>query len=141
MRPYSVQPRDYIFVKGYGFLYFARNVGKDVGKNIIQNLSSKYRQRLLDHAKESATNTLKSDSKNSTSNWWFDCDKIADRIRKISKTSSKDNSESNEKKILRKRFILSELRHKITDDLGLKKQNYWWSKIKGRILFDDIRLV
>ena len=51
-------------------------------------------------------------------------DKIADRIKKISKTSSKDNSESNEKKILRKRFILSELRHKITDDLGLKKQNY-----------------
>ena len=37
---YSVQPRDWIFVKGYGFLSFARNVGKNVGKNISKNLSS-----------------------------------------------------------------------------------------------------
>ena len=27
MRRYSVQPRDRIFVKGYGFLSFARNRG------------------------------------------------------------------------------------------------------------------
>ena len=27
----SVQPRDGIFVKGYGFLPFARNMGKNVG--------------------------------------------------------------------------------------------------------------
>ena len=27
--PYSVQPRDRIFVKGYGFLSFAKNMGKD----------------------------------------------------------------------------------------------------------------
>ena len=25
---YSVQPRDRIFVKGYGFLSFAKNIGK-----------------------------------------------------------------------------------------------------------------
>ena len=31
---YSVQPRDRIFVKGYGFLSFARKIGKNVGKNI-----------------------------------------------------------------------------------------------------------
>ena len=31
---YSVQPRDQIFVKGYVFLYFANNVGKNIGKNI-----------------------------------------------------------------------------------------------------------
>ena len=28
---YSVQPRDRIFVKGYGFLSFAKNVGKNIG--------------------------------------------------------------------------------------------------------------
>ena len=34
MPGYSVQPRDRIFVKGYGFLSFARKIGKNVGKNI-----------------------------------------------------------------------------------------------------------
>ena len=28
MMQYSVQPRDRIFVKGYGFLSFAKNMGK-----------------------------------------------------------------------------------------------------------------
>ena len=28
---YSVQPRHRIFVKGYGFLSFAKNVGKNIG--------------------------------------------------------------------------------------------------------------
>ena len=30
----SVQPGDQIFVKGYGFLSFAKNVVKNIGKNI-----------------------------------------------------------------------------------------------------------
>ena len=32
MMTYSVQPRDLIFVKGYGFLSFAENVGKNISK-------------------------------------------------------------------------------------------------------------
>ena len=59
MQRYSVQPRDQIFVKGYGFLFFARNMVKSVGKNISKNLSSKYSQKFLDHAKQSATDALK----------------------------------------------------------------------------------
>ena len=55
---YSVQPRDWIFVKGYGFLSFAKNMGKDISKNIIKNLSGKNRQKLLDHTKQSATDAL-----------------------------------------------------------------------------------
>ena len=31
---YSVQPRDRIFVKGYGFLSFAKNMSKNIGKKI-----------------------------------------------------------------------------------------------------------
>ena len=34
MTRYSVQPRDRIFVKGYGFLSFAKNMCKDIGKNM-----------------------------------------------------------------------------------------------------------
>ena len=51
-------------------------MGKTIGKNISKNLSGKYspgmlamRQKLLDHAKKSATDTLKnSRSKNSRKN-------------------------------------------------------------------------
>ena len=33
MMRYSVQHRDWIFVKGYRFLSFAKNIGKNIGKN------------------------------------------------------------------------------------------------------------
>ena len=36
---------------------------KNIGKNISKNLSSKYSQRLLDYAKQSATDALKTTSK------------------------------------------------------------------------------
>ena len=39
MTRYLVQPRDRIFVKYYGFLSFARNMGRDTGKNICKNFS------------------------------------------------------------------------------------------------------
>ena len=59
MTRYSVQPRDRMFLKDYEFLSFARNMVKNTSKN----LSSKYSQKLLDHAKQSATYALKTDSK------------------------------------------------------------------------------
>ena len=51
--------------------------------------------------------------------------KIADRITKVSKTPSKNNSETNEEEIRRKRDIPPELRHKIIKGLRLKEENYW----------------
>ena len=48
---YSVEPKDKIFVKGYGFLSFAENIGK--------NVSGEYSQELLDSAKKSTTDELK----------------------------------------------------------------------------------
>ena len=60
---YSAHPRVRIFVKGYGFLSFAKNMGKNIGKNVRKTLSGKYSQKLLDHAKKSATDTLKTTSK------------------------------------------------------------------------------
>ena len=52
---YSIQPRDKIYVKGYGFLTFAKNMGK--------NLSNKYGQKLLDSAKKSTADVIKTASK------------------------------------------------------------------------------
>ena len=60
---YSVQPRDQIFVKGYGFLSFAKNIGKNIGTSIAKNLSGICSQKLLDHSKQSATDPLKTASK------------------------------------------------------------------------------
>ena len=44
---YLVQPR---YWKGYEILYFAKNTGKNIGKK-SKNLSGKYSQKLLNHAK------------------------------------------------------------------------------------------
>ena len=59
MTRYSVLSRDRIFVKGYVFVSFAKNMGKNIGKNISKNLNSKYSQKPLDYAKQSATDALK----------------------------------------------------------------------------------
>ena len=70
---YSIQPRDRIYVKGYGFLSFIKNIGN--------NLSNKYSQIIIDSTKKSgatkvATDAIKNASKspiqkNSRSNRWF----------------------------------------------------------------------
>ena len=59
MKRYSVQPRDQIFVNGYGFLSFAKNMGKNTGKIIGKNISGKYSQKLLHNAKQCALDALK----------------------------------------------------------------------------------
>ena len=96
---HSVKPRDQIFVKGYGFLSFAKNMNKNIGKNISNRLSGKYgpgmlamRQKLLDHAKQSATDALKTSSKRviqKTAEATGDLigNKIANIITKVSKNS------------------------------------------------------
>ena len=52
---YSIEPRHRIYVKGYGFLSFAKNMGK--------SLSSKYGQKRLAKAKKSTTDAIKTPSK------------------------------------------------------------------------------
>ena len=51
MTNYSFQPRYRIFVKGYVFLSFTKNMGRNIGKNTSKNAGCKYSQKLLDHAK------------------------------------------------------------------------------------------
>ena len=58
-----VQVRDRIFVKGYGFLPFAKNINRNIGENISKSLIGKYSKTLIDHAKKSATDTFKTASK------------------------------------------------------------------------------
>ena len=44
---YSIEPKDRIYVKGYGSFSFAKNMG--------ENLSNKFGQKLLDSATKSTT--------------------------------------------------------------------------------------
>ena len=52
---YSIKPKDRIYVKGYGFLSFAKKLG--------ESLSNKYGQKLFDSAKKSKTDAIKTASK------------------------------------------------------------------------------
>ena len=52
---YSIELKDRIYVKGYGFLSFAKSMDKI--------LSNKYGQNLLDRAKKSTTDAIKTASK------------------------------------------------------------------------------
>ena len=79
------EPR--IYVKGCGFLSFAKNMGK--------GLSNKYGQKLLDSAKKSSSNAIKTASKRAiqkTSEATGDLigNKITDKITSASKKSAKE---------------------------------------------------
>ena len=55
---YSIEPRERRYVKGYGFLSFARTMGTHATK-VAKYLNNKYGQKLVDSDKKSATDALK----------------------------------------------------------------------------------
>ena len=98
-------------------------MGKSIGKTIIKNLSGKYSQNRLDHAKKSATDTLKTTSKiviQKTAESTGDLigNKIDDAvakshdgtITKVSKNSQQNNSETvtneHDKEIPKEKYYL-----------------------------------
>ena len=127
---YSTERRDRIYVKGYGFLSFAKNMGK--------SLSNKYGQKLLDSAKKSTTDAIKTASKRAiqkTAEATGDLigNKIADKIASVSKKESAKelpNSETEvdvERATPQKNYISPEERQHIIEELRLvpKKDVYF----------------
>ena len=118
---YSIEPRDRIYVKGYGFLSFAKNMGK--------NLSNKYGQKRFDSAKKSTTDAIKTTSKKAiqkTEEATGDLtgNKIADKIISVSKKPAKElandeTEEDLERATIKKRYISPEERQQIIDELRL----------------------
>ena len=105
---YSIEPRDRIYVKGYGFLSFAKNMGK--------SLSNKYGQKPLDSAKKSTTDAIKTASKRAiqkTAEATGDLigNKIADKITSVLKKSSKKSH-------------LEELHSQNEDKIEVPKERY-----------------
>ena len=121
---YSIEPRDRIYVKGYGFLSFAKNIGK--------NLSNKYSQKLFGTAKKSKKDAIKIASKKviqKTAETTGDLigNKIADKITSISKKPVKElpiNDEEVEITTRKKRYISPEERQQIIDELRLVPEKY-----------------
>ena len=58
MASYSFQPRDRIFVKGYGFCLLL-----EICENVSKNLGSKHSEKLIEHTKQFATDAFKTVSK------------------------------------------------------------------------------
>ena len=90
---YSTEPRDRIYVKGYGFLSFTKNMDK--------SLSKKYGQKLLDSAKKSTTDGIKTALKTvilKTAEATVDLvgNKIADKITNISRKKSTKRLHNND---------------------------------------------
>ena len=125
---YSIEPRNRILVKGYGFLSFAKSIGK--------NVTCKYRQRLLHIAEKSAVTKVATDTLKTTWKRAFQktvCNKILVRIKiadKISNTSSQNGPEINSIKSLNTAiqtedairsgiYISPEKRQEIVDGLRL----------------------
>ena len=126
---YSIEPRDRIYVKGYGFLSFVKNVSK--------SLSSKYGQKLLDSAKKSTTDAIKTESKRAiqkTAEATGDLigNKIADQITSVSKKLSNNNNNNNNNEDVeitahKKIYISPAERQQIINELRLvrKKDVYF----------------
>ena len=122
---YSIEPRERRHVKGYGFLSFARNIGTHVAK-AAKNMSNKYSQKLVDTAKKSATDAIKTASKRAiqkTAEATGDLvgNKIADRITSASNISQNKEIQSNEfnNEKPKERYISPKERQQIIDKLRL----------------------
>ena len=82
---YSLEPRDRVYVKGYGFMSFASNMSNNYGK------------KLVNAAKKSATDAMKTASKRwiqKTAEATGDLvgNKIANKITSVSKKSTKKST-------------------------------------------------
>ena len=127
---YSIEPRDGIYVERYGFMSFAKNIGK--------NLSNKYNQKIIDTAKKSATDTIKTASQRTIQKTVeaeatgdLVGNKVTDNI--TSKASPKDVSIF--KKSIKKSYTINE-----DEELSTHKKRYISPEERQRII-DELRLV
>ena len=124
---YLIEPRDRIYVKGYGFLSFAKNMDK--------NWSNKYGQKRTDSAKKSTTDATKIASKRAiqkTAEATGDLidNKITDKITIVSKKYSNNNNEDVEITTNKKGYISPEERQKSIIELRLVlKKGAYFSKL------------
>ena len=130
---YSIEPGERRYIKGYGFLSFARNFGNKYGKKLMNsviktgtNFNSKYGKKLKDIAiktgKDFATIAGKKIiHKSAEATGDLVGNKIADKITSASKKSHNKEIQLNEvtNEIPKERYIPPKERRKIIDELRL----------------------
>ena len=131
---YSIEPREIRYIKGYGFLSFAKNFGNKYGKKLMNtaiktstNFNSKFGKKLKDTAiktgKDFATIAGKKIvHKSAQATADLIGNKIADKITaKPSKISQNEEIQSKEvnNEIPKERYIPPKERQKIIDELRL----------------------
>ena len=130
---YSIELKERRYVKGYGFLSFARNFGNKYGKTLMNtaiktgaNFNSKYGKKLTDTAiktsKDFATTAGKKIvHKSAEATGDLIGNKIADKITSASKKSQDEEIQSNEvnNEIPKEKYIPPKERQKIIDELRL----------------------
>ena len=110
---YSIEPRDRIYVKGYGFLSYVKNMGKP--------LSNKYGQKRFNSTKKAKMDAIKASSKRAiqktteaTGN--LNGNKIADKITRVLKKSSTELHSKNDN-------VYSEIEKPKKNDAYLQKKD------------------
>ena len=110
---YSIEPRERRFVKGYGFMSFARNFSDEYSKSLMDqgiDLSKTF-------AKTAGKKILKETAKATGD---LIGNKIADKITSASKKSQSDEVING---IPKERYISPKERQKIIDELKLAEYN------------------
>ena len=130
---YSVEPRERRYIKGYGFLSFARNFSNKYGKKLMNtaiktgaNFNSKYGKKLADTAIKTGKNFAttagkKTVHKSAEATGDLIGNKIADKITSLSKKPHDKEIQPHEvnNEIPKERYISPKERQKIIDELRL----------------------
>ena len=121
---YSLEPNYRRYVKGYGFLLFARNFGDKHGKKLMNTATkvgtSKSGKKIIDTTKKQGSEFAKTAGKrivqkSAEATGDLIGSKIADKITSLGKSKSKEKETSEEEEII----IPPEKRQQIINDLRL----------------------
>ena len=105
---YSTEPRFRKYVKGYGFLSFAKKFGNKYGKRLMDTVT----KTGIDAAKTASKRVVQ---KTAEATGDLNGNKIADKITSIGKPNEKPKTNEKPEKI----YISPEKRQQIIDDLRL----------------------
>ena len=124
---YSIEPRDRLYVKGYGLMSFANNMARNLS-NMVKNISIvlKNLQKTIKTASKRAIPKTAEATSDLIGN------KIADKITSVSKKISTkelhNNDETKEEDVEitthKKRYISPEKRQQIIDELRVVPKSY-----------------
>ena len=120
---YAIEPRNRIYVKGYGFLSIAKSIDIRTSK-VGKNMGNKYSQRLLNSAKKSTKDAIKTASKRATQKNAEAIpdligNKTANKLTNLSKKISQKDETNNEIEIPKEKFMSLVKRQQVIDELGI----------------------